>query len=246
MPRLLVAALALSACPQPRPADPLPVESKPELSFATLAGRVVDSNGLPVEGVTVTCAETDATFTTGAGGEYVLEVPADSTFTVRTAKLLYAPTTLTPLQLLPGRVLSGLEVLVIPSSSLGAYNAQAGSDENRGVLAVTVVSLMGRCDAAGGTVSVLNPETKQPMPGARAVYVKAGATQPDLSVPAIEAGSKPNAWLVGVPEGVDFPVRFEKVGCAALPLPVVYQRATYQPGLRSAVRGLTQVPVFVD
>jgi hypothetical protein len=243
--RFLVILLAAAGCQQ-RPADPLPAISKPELSFATITGRVFDGNDLPVEGVVVTCAETDATYTTGADGLYVLQVPANATFTVRTWKYLYAGTTLTPLYLEPDRVVTGLDILVIPSSSLGAYNAQAGNDEERGVLAIQVISLSGRCDAAGARVTVLNPETTQPMPGALAMYVKPGTSQPDRAVPAMQNGSKPNAWLVGVPEGQNFPVRFDKAGCTPLSFPVVYQKATYQPGLRIAARGLTQVPVFVE
>ena len=241
----LVIFLCGLACQQ-RPADPLPAIPKPELSYATISGRVFDGNNLPVEGVVVTVAETDATYTTQADGQYVLQVPAQSTFTVRTWKYLYAGTTLTPLVLEPDRVLTGLDILVIPSSSLGAYNAQAGSDEERGVLAIQVISLSGRCDAANATVSVLNPETSQVMPGALALYVKSGTSQPDRAVTAMQNGAKPNAWLVGVPEGQNFPIKFEKAGCNALSFPVVYQKATYQPGLRIAARGLTQVPVFVE
>ena len=242
----VVILLLATACPQQRQADPLPPIPKAELSFATITGRVFDGNNLPVEGVVVTVAETDATYTTQADGQYVLQVPAQSTFTVRTWKYLYAVTTLTPLTIEPNSVVTGLDILVIPSSSLGAYNAQAGSDEERGVLAIQVISMSGRCDAANATVAVLNPETNKVMPGALAMYVKTGTSQPDRAVPAMQNGSKPNAWLVGVPEGQNFPVRFDKAGCNALPFPVVYQKATYQPGLRIAARGLTQVPVFVE
>ena len=66
------------------------------------------------------------------------------------------------------------------------------------------------------------------------------------SVTSMQNGSTPNAWLVGVPEGQNFPVRFLKDGCAALPFPVVYGNASWQPGLRVAAGGLTQVPVFVE
>lgn len=95
-------------------------------------------------------------------------------------------------------------------------------------------------------MTVLNPETLQSVPGALALYVKPGTSQPDRAVTAMQTGSRPNAWLVGVPEGQNFPVHFEKAGCPALPFPVVYQKLTYQPGLRIAARGLTQVPIFVE
>ncbi len=242
---LLLPLVLLTACQQ-KPADPLPAIPQVEFATATITGRVFDGNDLSVEGVVVTVAETGATYTTGADGLYVLQVPAQTTFTVRTWKYLYAGTTLTPLQLEADRVVTGLDILVIPSSSIGAYNAQAGSDEERGVLAIQVISMSGRCDAAGATVKVLNPETSQPMPGALAMYVKPGTSQPDRSVPMMQNGSRPNAWLVGVPEGQNFPVRFDKPGCTPLSFPVVYQKATYQPGLRIAARGLTQVPVFVE
>lgn len=135
--------LVLVACQQQRGADPLPSISQADFPTGTVAGRVHDGNDLPVEGVVVTVAETDATYVTGADGQYVLRVPAQSTFTLRTWKYLYGGTTLTPLHLEPDRVVTGLDILVIPSSSIGAYNAQAGSDEERGVLAIQVISLSG-------------------------------------------------------------------------------------------------------
>jgi hypothetical protein len=242
-----VVLLFCAACQQPRSADPLPKPPPPpDLSYATLSGRVHDGNDLPVENVIVTVSETDQTYTTAADGLYALKVPAQSLFTVRTYKPLYAGTSLTPMYLEPDRVVAGLDILVVPGPSISAYNAQAGPDENRGVLAVQVISISGQCDAAGGTVSVLNPETLQPMPGALALYVKPGTSQPDRAVTAMENGSKPNAWLVGVPEGQNFPIRFDKAGCAALPFPVSYQTLQWQPGLRVASAGLTQVPVFVE
>ena len=219
---------------------------KPEFSHSTLTGRVHDGNDLPVAGVTITCSETDETYVTQADGLYVLRVPASTTFTVRTYKPLYAGTTLTPMYLEPDRVVTDLDILVVPGPSIGAYNAQAGPDENRGILAVQVISLSGMCDAASATVTVLNPETLIPMPGALALYVKPGTSQPDRSVSTMQNGAKPNAWLVGVPEGQNFPLRFDKPGCAALPFPVVFGQATWQPGLRVAPGGLTQVPVFVE
>ena len=244
LPLGLVALIC--GCPQPRPADPLPEVVKPEVLLATVTGHVLDGNNLPVEGLVVTVSETDRTFTTGPDGAYVVKVPAQTTFTLRTFKNGYAGTTLTPMYLEPDRVVTDLDILIIPSSSIGAYNAQAGPDEDRGVLAIQVVSLSGRCDAANATVSVLNPETLAPMPGAVALYVKTGQSQPDKSVPAMQNGAKPNAWLVGVPEGQNFPIRFDKTGCLALPFPVVYGKATWQPGVRIANKGLTQVTVFVE
>jgi len=246
MYRLFLVALLAAACQQPRPSDPLPEIPKPEYATATLSGRVLDGNNLPVEGVIVTVSETDSSYTTAADGLYVLRVPASTTFTVRTNKPLYAGTTVSPLWLEPDRVVSGLDILAIPSSSVGAYNANAGFDEERGVIAIHVVSLSGRCDASNATVSILNPETLQPMPGAKSLYVKTGTSQPDRNVTAMQNGSRPNAWLVGVPEGQNYPVRFEKTGCAPLQFPVVHQNLTYQPGLRVALHGVAQVPVFVE
>ncbi len=243
---LVLTALIASACQQPRPADPLPELPKPEFVTATLAGRVLDGSNLPVAGVEVTVAETDEKYLTAADGQYVLRVPASTTFTVRTYKALYAGTTLSPLWVEPDRTVTGLDILVVPSSSVGAYNANAGFDEDRGIIAVQVVSLSGRCDASTGTVSILNPETKAPMPGALSLYVKTGTSQPDRNITAMQNGARPNAWLVGVPEGQNYPVRFEKAGCAALQFPVVHQNLTFQPGLRVALRGVAQVPVFVE
>lgn len=244
---LLVHVLLVCLACQQRTADPLPnPPPPPELSYGTLSGRVLDGNDLPVEGVTVTCSETDDKYVTAADGLYVLRVPAQSLFTVRTYKPLYAGTTLTPMYVEPDRVVTDIDILVVPGPSIGAYNAQAGSDENRGVLALQVISISGRCDASTGTVAVLNPETRQPMPGALALYVKPGTSQPDRAVTAMQNGARPNAWLVGVPEGQGFPIRFDKPGCAALPFPVNFKKLSWQPGLRVAPGGLSQVPIFVE
>jgi hypothetical protein len=207
---------------------------------------VVDASALAVEGVLVTCSETDERATTAADGSYSLKVPADTTFTLRTYKPLFAGTTVTPIRVAANKTITHFDILTIPGPSIGAYNAQAGSDEARGVLAINVVSRSGRCDASSATVAALNPETLKPMPGALALYVPSGNSQPDRSLSFMQNGSKPNALLVGVPEGQDFPIRFEKAGCAALPFPVTQGDVQYQPGLRVALAGLTQVSLFVE
>src|SRR5262249_28308376 len=156
--------------------------------------------------------ESGDSYTTGADGVYAVQVPASAAVTLSTTKLGYASTVLTPMVLQPGQVVSGLNILMMPGPSIGAFNAQAKPDEVRGVLAIQVISVNGQCDVAGGTVAVLNSTTLQPEPGALALYVKPGTTEPDRSVPAMQAGSYPNAYLVGVPEGQNNPIQLTKPG----------------------------------
>lgn len=244
--RPLLLLLTLVACAQ-RKADPLPaVPPVPDTGHATLSGQVLDGSNLPIAGVLVACNESNDSYITGADGLYALQVPAASAITVSTTKTGYASTVLTPMYVEPDRVVNGLNILMMPGPSIGAFNAEAGPDEIRGVLAVQVISLNGQCDATSGTVAVLNPVTLQPMPGALALYVNPGSTEPDRHVPAMQAGSFPNAYLVGVPEGQNAPVQFSKAGCPALDFPVHYNGVQWLSGMRVWAKGLTQVPVFVQ
>jgi hypothetical protein len=244
--RRLLLLLTLVACAQ-RKADPLPaLPPVPDTGHATLSGLVRDGSNLPIAGVLVACNESNDTYVTGADGVYTLQVPASAAITVSTTKSGYASTVLTPMYLEPDRMVGGLNILMMPGPSISAFNAQATPDEQRGVLAIQVISLNGQCDAATGTVAVLNSVTQQPMPGALALYVNPGTTEPDRSVSAMQAGSYPNAYLVGVPEGQNAPIQFNKSGCPALELPVHYNGVQWMAGMRVWAKGLTQVPVFVQ
>jgi hypothetical protein len=238
----------LTACTQPpHKADPLPaLPPVPDTGHATVSGLVVDGSNLPVSDVHVICSETGNEYVTGADGVYALQVPASATVTLTTTKFLYATTALTPMMLQPDQVVSGLDILVMPGPSISAFNAQATPDEIRGVLAIQVISVNGQCDPAGATVTVLNSTTLQPEPGALALYVRPGTTEPDRSITSMQAGSSPNAYLVGVPEGQNNPIQLNKTGCPALSFPVNHNGVQWLGGGRIVAKGLTQVQVFVQ
>jgi hypothetical protein len=238
----------LTACAQ-RKAEPLPsIPPVPDTGHATVSGQVLDGSNLPVPGVLVACNESNdssASYVTGADGVYAVQVPANAAITLSTTKLLYAMTVTPPMQLQADQVVSGFNLLMLPSTEISSFNAEAGPDEVRGVLAIQVVSMGGQCNVAGATVAVLNPASLQPMPGAKALYTRPGTTEPDRSIPSMQSGTYPNAYLVGVPEGQNDPVQLNQPGCTPLPFPVTYNGVQWLDGLRVVAKGLTPVQVFV-
>jgi hypothetical protein len=210
---------------------------------ATLSGRVVDLSDIPLAQMVVTCAESDASFTTGADGKWTLEVPADTSLTLRAVPLdplnVYKANTVGPIQLADRTVITDFDILSVPGSTIGLLNAIAGGDENRGVLAVKVVSIGGKCLPDLATVVV--PQT----PTARAVYNLPGTGQPDRDLVAMQPNTHPQAWLVGVPPGSHYSVNFLKAGCAQLAYPVAFQKMSWLDGFRLQPKALTQVTVFI-
>jgi len=82
-----LASLGVAGCGEQKPPldqlniDPttIPVMPTPLAGQASLSGRVLDQNGQPVPGATVTFAETGTATTTDTGGAYAITVPSDST-----------------------------------------------------------------------------------------------------------------------------------------------------------------------
>ncbi len=243
MKRPFFLALAVAACSQ-RTAEVPEVPPKPEPGTAVLAGRVVDLGGQPLSGITVACPEGDAKTLTDDFGQFRLAVPAGATVTLRAFSedplSVYKPTTTLPVLLSLDQRLAGLELLVLPGSTVSELNAFVSSDENRGVLAVVVQSVGGKCTPEGGTVSLGND------PKARAFYNQAGTGQPLPQLTAIQAGSWPHAFLAGVGPGNYYRPTFTKEGCTTLGFPVAWNRVQWQGDLRVQPKGLTQVMVFTE
>lgn len=244
MLRPLLFALLFSACsfrPSEAPVSPQPVM----VGTATISGSVRDLSNLPVAQMRVTCSESDASVVTGEDGKWTLEVPADTTITLRAVPVdpltsVFKDVTFGPLQLSNRGRLDGVELLSVPGSTIGGLNAIAGADELRGVLAVRVVSLSGRCTPDDGTIALEQTTT------ARAIYNLPNTSQPDRSLSKMQPNTHPQAWLAGIAPGTYHAVKFLKPGCAQLPYPVAHQKISWLGGFRLQPKALTQITVFIE
>lgn len=237
--------LLLTACAQ-RVSEP-PVTPVVPVGKAWISGTLTDLSHLPVKDMRVSCPESDAAMVTGDDGKWSLEVPSDSSITVRAVPKdpldtsnVFKDVTFGPFQLSNKARLDGLELLSVPGSTIGGLNAIASGDEVRGVLAVTIVSLSGRCTPEGGTLALAQSKS------ARAVYVVANSSQPDRNLTAIQANTYPHGWLAGIAPGTWTEVKFTKPGCTQLPYPVAHQKVSWGGGFRLSTKGLAQVTVFVE
>ncbi|MBS1152043.1 MAG: hypothetical protein H6Q89_3741 [Myxococcaceae bacterium] len=242
MRRPIFCCLLLSACSF-RPSE-APVTPKVVVGTATVSGRVLDLSSLPVEQMRVTCPESDASAVTGPDGKWTLEVPADTTITLRAVPVdplnVFKDVTFGPLQLSNRSRLENVELLSVPGSTLGGLNGIAGADEVRGVLAVKVVSLSGRCTPDDGTIEL--PQTTT----ARAIYNLPNTSQPDRNLVKMQPNTRPQAWLSGIAPGTYHAVKFTKPGCAQLPYPVAYQKVSWLGGFRLQAKALSQITVFIE
>jgi hypothetical protein len=238
MRRSVLALLVLSACGPTFPKSEVPSSPGLTIGRATVNGRVFDANGLAVGSVLVWSAESDDSTTSAADGTFTLSVPADTTVTLRALKEVFTGTSMQPFSLRPGDVFDGLEVMMIPGSTLGLLNTLARGLEDHGAVAVTVTSL-GSCDPTNGKLRLAL------VPTAKALYVRSGQRAPDVALEGMRLGGRPNAWIAGVPAGTGYELIFEKTGCRQVSLPVSNGGADWQPGLR-VTRGLTVANVFVE
>lgn len=235
----LLALLMLTACGPTFPKSELPSTPVITTQRATVNGRVLDANGLPVANALVWSAESDDSTTTATDGTFTLSVPADTTITLRALKEVFTGSSLQPLSLAPNTTLEGLELTMIPGSTLGLLNTLAGGLEEHGAIAVTVTSLSASCDVSNGKVRL------DLVPTAKALYVRNGQRAPDVSLQGMQVNGRPNAWIAGVPAGTGYALVFEKTGCRQISLPVSNGGADWQPGLR-VTRGLTVANIFVE
>ena len=224
-------------------ASEVPVIPHVQVGTASLSGRVVDLSNIPVPAMTVSCAESDDSFVTGEDGKWRITVPADTSITLRSVavdpKNVYKDTTFGPIQLSARMAMEDLELLSVPGSTTGGLNGIASGDENRGVIALKIVSLTGKCTADDGTVEIDQTAT------ARAVYNLPGTSQPDRNLTQIQPNTFPQAWISGLAPGSYYSVRFRKPGCAQLPYPVAYQQVSWLAGFRVQAKALTMVTVFI-
>ncbi len=238
----LLLSLLLAGC-SVRPSE-APTSPKVTVGTATVSGRVLDLSNLPVPQMRVTCPESDASMVTGDDGRWTLEVPADTSITLRAVAVdplnVFKDVTFGPLQLSNRARLEDVELLSVPGSTIGGLNAIAGGDEARGVLAVRVVSVNGKCTPDDGTIELVQTST------ARAVYNLPNSSQPERNLLKMQPNTRPQAWLSGIAPGTYQTVRFTKPGCRQLPYPVAYRQVSWLGGFRLQAKALSQITVFID
>jgi hypothetical protein len=240
--RRLLLVLLISGCSF-RPSD-VPVTPVVVVGKATVSGTIVDLSRIPVAQMRITCSENDATMVTGADGKWSLEVPADTSITIRAVPVdplnVFKDVTYGPFQVSNRAVLENVELLSVPGSTIGGLNAIAGADEIRGVLAVKVISLSGKCTPDEGTIEL--EQTTTP----RAIYNLPNSSQPERNLLSVQPNTFPHAWLSGIAPGTYQAVKFTKAGCAQLPYPVAYQKVSWLGGFRLQAKALTQITVFIE
>ena len=162
---------------------------------ATVTGHVLDPNGAPVAGATVTVRTSGEHATADSTGAFTLDVPANTTLTLAATAPNMAPTLLQQFLVSPGAS-AAVEIPVVTSDNFKSLAAM-GANPTGGVVAVALRSLSGAGSAAGGTVA-LTPSLGRVMYAPTSL----GMADPDPAmaavVPAAAPGSESYAWALGV------------------------------------------------
>ncbi len=228
------------------PSDP-PMRPAVEPGMATLQGRVLDLAGQPVAGATVTvlqtpASETTPTATSSASGAWELTIPGDTTVILRVEAAGFAPTLSNGVSVTKDGSSADLDLLVIASDKLDQLNTMGGSRPTEyGLAALEVRSLDGRCDPAGGTITI------DPGPLGKVMYSRTSDSMPDRDLTAAQAGVRPAAWVLGLlAPGAYYQFRFQKAGCTAAAAPATYKGRTYDGSLSIAAKTLSHGVLFVE
>src|SRR5689334_23184938 len=148
----LVVAASLTGC-----ADNLVTHTAPETPTvgndrASVTGHVLDPNGAPVAGATVTVRASGEHATSDSTGAFTMDVPANTTLTLSATAPKMAPTLLQQFLVSPGANAS-VEIPVVTTDHFKSLAAM-GANPSGGVVAVALRSLSGTGSAAGGTVAL--------------------------------------------------------------------------------------------
>jgi hypothetical protein len=229
------------------PSDP-PMRPTVEPGMATLQGRVLDLDGRPIAGATVSVLQAPAsedvrTATSSATGTWELTIPGDWTVTLKAeAGATFAPTLSNAVAVPKDGTSAELDLLMVTPAQVDQLNMMGGMRPNDyGVVALEVVSLSGGCVPTGGTVSI------DPAPLGKVMYSRAKDSMPDDSLTAMQAGVRPAAWVLGaLPPGTYYRFRFDKAGCSAAPAPVTYKGRSYDGTLTIGAKTLSHGLLFVQ
>ena len=162
---------------------------------ASVTGHVLDPNGAPVAGATVTVRTSGEHATSDSTGAFTMDVPANTTLTLSATAPNMAPTLLQQFLVSPGASAS-VEIPLVTTDHFKSLVAM-GANPAGGVVAVALRSLSGSGSAAGGTVT-LTPSLGRVMYAPTSV----GMADPDPAmatvVPATAPGGESYAWALGV------------------------------------------------
>ncbi|MGH9883920.1 MAG: carboxypeptidase-like regulatory domain-containing protein [bacterium] len=191
--RLACFVVALAGC-----ADDLTVREPPETppagsERATVAGRVVDADGVAVPGAAIAVRATGEHATADANGGFTLDVPANTTLTIATTSPGMAPTLLPQLLVSPGTSAQ----ITIPLVTTARLTSLSGLGPNPmgGVVAITVQSASGAPAGSGSSTIELTPSNL-----GKVFYAPEapGMPDPDPSLTSMGPGSDCIAWALGV------------------------------------------------
>jgi hypothetical protein len=191
--RLACFMVALAGC-----ADDLTAREPPETPSAssdraTVAGRVVDADGVAVPGATIAVRATGERATADASGAFVLDVPANTTLTIATTSPGMAPTLLPQLLVSPGTS-AQITIPLVTTARLASLSG-LGPYPTGGVVAIAVQSASGAPAASGHSTIELTPNNL-----GKVLYAPeaSGMPDPDPSLTSMGPGSNCIAWAVGV------------------------------------------------
>ena len=224
----------------------IPKMPMPMPGHASVAGRVLDSDGQGVPGATIKVAETDGTASSDAAGAYELAVPSDSTLTLLTSAPGFAPSYRESIVVADQALVTGFDVLVLPVDKITAVNTLSVPDQaaTRGLMAVSLHSLSTFCVPAGARVSVSPPLA------ATVIYSRPGGgglDEPDLGLTAVQPGARIDFWLAGVvPPGNMLQIRVDQPGCHLLSESPRLNGVQFSGLRRVDVQSLTKAELFLD
>lgn len=191
--RLACFVVALAGC-----ADDLTALEPPETppaatERATVAGRVVDADGVAVPGATIAVRATGERATADATGAFVLDVPANTTLTIATTSPGMAPTLLPQLLVSPATI-AQVTIPLVTTARLASLSG-LGPYPMGGVVAITVQSASGTPAASANSTIELTPNSL-----GKVLYAPEapGMPDPDPSLTSMGAGSDCIAWALGV------------------------------------------------
>lgn len=235
--RLACFVVALSGC-----ADDLTPREPPETpptdsERATVAGRVVDADGVAVPGATIAVRATGEHATADAGGAFTLDVPANTTLTIATTSPGMAPTLLPQLLVSPGTS-AEITIPLVTTARLASLSS-LGPYPMGGVVAITVQSASGAPGASATSIELTPTNLGKVFYAPEAP----GMPDPDPSLTSMGPGSDCIAWALGVQPHVSI-MSFTLHGSSQLEPPFAIDDITW-PGTFTVDPGaLTLVTLF--
>jgi hypothetical protein len=236
--RLACFVVALTGCADDLTAREPPETPPTESERATVAGRVVDADGVAVPGASIAVRATGEHAIADAGGAFTLDVPANTTLTIATTSPGMAPTLLPQLLVSPGTS-AQITIPLVTTARLASLSS-LGPYPMGGVVAITVQSASGAHAASGSSTIELTPGNL-----GKVFYAPeaAGMPDPDPSLTSMGPGSDCIAWALGVQPHVSI-MSFTLHGSSQLEPPFAIDDITW-PGTFTVDAGaLTLVTLF--